>query len=424
MKPLLSPCLVLAILSLLSGVAFAQLAAAPSVASLQTMYEDKVKLDVLRPHEVAVADLNTKFAAALDRAQETAQKSGNLDEAVAIKKEKEAVLAGGYSPSATEDTETPASIKTLRTTYRNTVAKLELERDKRWQPLKEALARSLNGVIDTLTKSGKLDEALVAKKLREELLIAKTDLAGGSAGGSSASPLLGNTFVNTLGMKFIPVPKTKILMCIHETRRQDFSTFIAASDSTASNWKTASFEGVPLDDGPTHPVTMVTWNDAADFCEWLSKKEDKSYRLPTDVEWGLALGIPKKGQGESNRLDDEKYVFPWGNSPVPPKGFGNYADTSFASKFPNHYSLKGYVDGFPTTSPVMSFQPSPLGFYDLGGNVWEWCEDWLDEKQGRRVARGGSWYGYDAEDMRSSYRGGIPPSQGRPYYGFRCVLQN
>jgi formylglycine-generating enzyme required for sulfatase activity len=169
---------------------------------------------------------------------------------------------------------------------------------------------------------------------------------------------------------------------------------------------------------------MVTWNDAADFCEWLSKKEDKSYRLPTDVEWGLALGIPKKGQGESNRLDDEKYVFPWGNSPVPPKGFGNYADTSFASKFPNHYSLKGYVDGFPTTSPVMSFQPSPLGFYDLGGNVWEWCEDWLDEKQGRRVARGGSWYGYDAEDMRSSYRGGIPPSQGRPYYGFRCVLQN
>ncbi|HBJ85496.1 MAG TPA: hypothetical protein DDZ88_16785 [Verrucomicrobiales bacterium] len=429
MKPSLSPCLVLAVLSLLGDVAFAQSAATSSVASLQTMYEDKVKLDILRPHELAVADLNTKFAAALDRAQETAQKSGNLDEAVAIKKEKEAVLAGGYSPSAAEDPKTPASIKTLRTTYRNTVAKLELERDKRWQPLKEALARSLNGVIDTLTKSGKLDEAILAKKLREELLAAKT---GPKANGVANSPALsadGKTFVNTLGMKFVPVPGTTILMCIHETRRQDYAAYAQAVPTIDSSWKNQEHEGIPCGHEDAHPVVGVSWDDAQGFCEWLSKTEGKTYRLPTDREWSIAVGIgraekwTKEATPEmlNDKLADE---FPWGDD-FPPKTKdqpGNYADSAWKEKFPTEPFLEGLTDGFATTAPVMSFKPSKTGIFDMGGNVWEWIDDWWNEEKSQRTLRGGAWSYNERTSLLSTHRSRRKSSDRLNAIGFRCVV--
>ncbi len=429
MKPSLSPCLVLAVLSLLGDVALAQSAATSSVASLQTMYEDKVKLDILRPHEVAVADLNTKFAAALDRAQETAQNSGNLDEAVAIKKEKEAVLAGGYSPSATEDTKTPASIKTLRTTYRNAITKLELERDKRWQPLKEALARSLNGVIDTLTKNGKLDEAILAKKLREELLAAKTSPKANGVANSPALSADGKTFVNTLGMKFVPVPGTTILMCIHETRRQDYAAYAQAVPTVDGAWKNQEYEGVPCGHEDSHPVVGVSWDDAQGFCTWLSKTEVKTYRLPTDREWSIAIGIgraekwTKEATPEmlNDKLADE---FPWGDD-FPPSTKdqpGNYADSAWKAQFPKEPFLEGLTDGYATTAPAMSFKPNKLGIHDLGGNVWEWIDDWWNAEKAQRTLRGGAWSYNERTSLLSTHRSRRRSSDRLNTIGFRCVV--
>ncbi len=418
MKPSLSPCLMLAVLSLLVDAAFGQSAATSSVASLQTIYEDKVKLDILRPHEVAVADLNTKFAAALDRAQETAQKAGNLDEAVAIKKEKEAVLAGGYSPSATEDTKTPASIKTLRTTYRNAITKLELERDKRWQPLKEALARSLNGVIDTLTKNGKLDEAIAAKNLQAELLASKTLPAG------SGTPKDG--FTNSLGMKFVPVPDANIMTCIHETRKQDYAAFASENPDADSSWKApATKEGVLVSDADDHPVVMVNWSDAVAFCAWLSKKENKEYRLPSDREWSLAVGIGRdEKDGETPQTLNAKVrdEYPWGKKWPLPKDSGNYADLSTKSRLPDYQTISEYTDGFPTTAPVMKFKPNKIGIYDLGGNVWEWTQDWFNGENRERVLRGASWYYREEGGLLSSYRSRRSPVDRNLYCGFRCVI--
>ena len=53
--------------------------------------------------------------------------------------------------------------------------------------------------------------------------------------------------------------------------------------------------------------------------------------------------------------------------------------------------LDGYDDSYPTTAPVMRFEPNQSGLYDLSGNVWEWCEDGWDRGNERRVIRGGSW---------------------------------
>jgi formylglycine-generating enzyme required for sulfatase activity len=57
----------------------------------------------------------------------------------------------------------------------------------------------------------------------------------------------------------------------------------------------------------------------------------------------------------------------------------------------------------------MSFKPNKFGLYDLGGNVWEWCEDWYDNAQKDRVLRGGSWHSFDRGYLLSSYRNHYAP---------------
>lgn len=237
--------------------------------------------------------------------------------------------------------------------------------------------------------------------------------------------------INSLGMKFVPVPGTKVLFCIHETRRQDYAAFADTRPGLSTSWQNADRVGVPAGHLPDHPVVMVSWNNANAFCDWLSKKESRAYRLPTDREWSLAAGLGKEdepaGDLPPGTLGMLNIVsFPWGGS-FPPRTAdraGNYADTVWHEAFPEEeYWIADYSDGHATTAPVMSFKPNALGLFDMGGNVTEWCLDLYAPGRHDRVTRGGSYHVSAFNMMRSGYRG--YGTEGRPSNGsgFRIVLE-
>lgn len=236
-------------------------------------------------------------------------------------------------------------------------------------------------------------------------------------------------FVNTLGMKFVPLPGTDLLMCVHETRYSDYAAFAAESPGIHDAWKSQSAEGfAPTERTGDHPVFNVSWEDARSFCVWLSKKEGRTFRLPTDAEWSIAAGIGQYEKWEPGSTPasvlKEPNEYPWGTSWPPPKGAGNYADASRHAKVGGDKPwLEGYDDTYPTTAPVMSFEPNKAGLYDLGGNLWEWVEDWNDDTDKKNVSRGGSWENFNRPAMLTSARGLRPPGARNAYVGFRVVVE-
>src|SRR5262249_17434552 len=114
-----------------------------------------------------------------------------------------------------------------------------------------------------------------------------------------------------------------------------------------------------------HPVVNVSWNDAVAFCAWLSHKEGRSYRLPTEAEWEYSC---RAGT-------DTRYYS--GTDPETVALVGNVADASAKRKFPNWTTIKN-DDGYVFTSPVGRFQANAFGLHDMHGNVWERCQDWYD----------------------------------------------
>jgi serine/threonine protein kinase/formylglycine-generating enzyme required for sulfatase activity len=237
-------------------------------------------------------------------------------------------------------------------------------------------------------------------------------------------------FVNSLGMKFVSVPGTNVLFCIHETRRQDYAAHADNTPGVDVAWKTQTRYGIPCGDKEGHPVVGVTWEHAQQFCRWLSEKEGKTYRLPTDQEWSVAVGLgadESRAEGSTPQSLSGKQTteFPWGRNypPLTPDKAGNYADKAWLEKWPDEAAIPGLTDGFPTTAPVMSFKPNALGLYDMGGNVWEWVNDWANAAQKDRVLRGGAFTTFDKGAL-SSVRFIHTPEMGYYYdHGFRVVLE-
>jgi formylglycine-generating enzyme required for sulfatase activity len=225
-----------------------------------------------------------------------------------------------------------------------------------------------------------------------------------------------NAFVNTLGMPFVPVPGTEVQFCIWETRVQDYAAYAAANAGVDGSWKNF---GLGFKQADTHPVVNVNWEDANAFCAWLTKKElaegkikeGQKYRLPTDAEWSVAVGLgQEKGNTPREKRQGIKDVYPWGKEWPPPVGAGNYSK-----------SLK--VDKFDRTAPVGSFSANKDGLHDMGGNVWEWCEDWyVPAAKTRRVLRGASWSIFGPVHLLSSFRDFLTPDDRNVFFGFRCVL--
>ncbi len=129
-----------------------------------------------------------------------------------------------------------------------------------------------------------------------------------------------------------------------------------------------------------HPVTHISWNDAVAYASWAGK------RLPKEVEWEAAA---RSGNNESTR-------FSWGDELMVNGKFG--ANVWQGTDVTNNTNEDGYM----YTSPVGAFGENAAGVTDMGGNVWNWCQDTYQLYPGNetpfrkdenvKVIRGGSFF--------------------------------
>jgi len=139
------------------------------------------------------------------------------------------------------------------------------------------------------------------------------------------------------------------------------------------------------------PVINVSWHEAVEYCEWLSKRTGESYRLPNESEWEYAA----KG---GNECHEYKYS---GSNKLEEVGW--YRENSREK-----------------TQPVELKKANELGIYDMSGNVWEWYEDWYDSDRNYKVLRGGSWFTFDIY-CSVSYRIGNDPDDSHDDVGLRIT---
>ncbi len=186
--------------------------------------------------------------------------------------------------------------------------------------------------------------------------------------------------------------------------------------------KGMKWDSVPWQIAEDQPVVFVSWNDAKAFCRWLSRKEKRVYRLPTEAEWEMAC----RGGAAWVR-------YPWGNR-LPGDHDCNFGDGN--PKLPE--SLTTVDDGYQYVSPVGTYQPNAFGLHDMAGNVMEWVEDYYDRnyfesspledpkgppKGVSRVNKGGNWFASPA-DGRCAFRGFSGPEMSFWNLGFRVVLED
>ncbi len=177
-----------------------------------------------------------------------------------------------------------------------------------------------------------------------------------------------------------------------------------------------SYYGDPAFDD--YPVINVSWFNAQAFCEW------RGARLPTEAEWEFAASV--------NPIEEIKYRHPWGDSFDGERL--NFCDVNCRTDSPDAV----WDDGFNDTAPVGSYPDgrSPVGVYDMLGNVMEWVNDWYDFDAYEAISdtnprgptegdfkslRGGSWLS-PSEDTAVTVRGNFEPTVAQANLGFRCAM--
>ena len=185
-----------------------------------------------------------------------------------------------------------------------------------------------------------------------------------------------------------------------------------------SSWLSTGFK--QTDD---HPVINVAYEDAIAFCNWLSTREQLTYRLPTELEWEYACRA-----GTETRWN-------CGDTVESLRDYCNLCDSTLQATYPFATWSVEWSDGFPFTAPVGTFRPNAFGLYDMHGNVFEWCADFWPEvgydgqklrlsedppPEGARITRGGSFLSLTTF-TRSADRVCLQPQIRNCIVGFRVV---
>ncbi len=274
----------------------------------------------------------------------------------------------------------------------------------------------------------------------------------------SATPAASSEWTNSVGIKMVSIPAGKFSMATSSEESHEveltrpfaigafevtigqYRSFVAATGYKTQAERSAlgsfgwnkqlgkiemspfyTWENPGWDHDDRHPVVNLSWEDARVFCDWLSRKEHKNYRLPTEAEWEYAA------------RSGTKTMWYWGDEPETLGKSANMADASAAKLFPKWETHAG-DDGFVFTAPVGSFKPNAFGLYDMIGNAREWCEDWMwsypthavrdpvGPPMGlEKVQRGGS-FADSVEHATCGARIGFPPDTFFVGTGLRVVL--
>jgi formylglycine-generating enzyme required for sulfatase activity len=178
--------------------------------------------------------------------------------------------------------------------------------------------------------------------------------------------------------------------------------------------------------GEDHPVLLISWNDAEAFCRWLTQRENRIYRLPTEAEWEYAA----RGGRDS--------AFWSGSDPASLAAAANVADQRLRDAVPAADWAETWDDGHAFTAPVGSYPPNPFGLHDMHGNVWEWVADWHSdgyytagaatdprgpESGSFRAIRGGGWFNPAAQNRAAQRIYFAPSFRYCLLSGFRVVMQ-
>jgi eukaryotic-like serine/threonine-protein kinase len=166
------------------------------------------------------------------------------------------------------------------------------------------------------------------------------------------------------------------------------------------------------------PINSISWLDAIEFCERLSQKTGRKYRLPSESEWEYAC------RGKTTN------PFAYGDTILP-------EIVNYNAEHPYQQAAKGTCR--QKTTSVRTFYPNLFGLYDMHGNLWEWClDEWFPDYTGAptdgtargniytrgddllKVVRGGSWFTY-ASNCRAASRSSLFASFRHHHYGFRVV---
>ena len=224
---------------------------------------------------------------------------------------------------------------------------------------------------------------------------------------------------------------------VYEVTRGEWSRFVSETGHSGGDscwtyerggWKERSGRdwrspGFAQTDG--HPVVCVSWHDAREYVEWLSRETSEGYRLPSEAEWEY---VARGGQGAA------RY---WGESEGGQCRHANGAERAWKRHYGDvRWTTVSCDDGHVHTAPAGSFGANGHGLHDVMGNVWEWVEDCWHEGYGgapvdgsvwisngdcsKRVLRGGSWSN-GPRNLRSANRSWVTTAFRNVNLGFRVA---
>ena len=232
---------------------------------------------------------------------------------------------------------------------------------------------------------------------------------------------------NGVKLEMIAIPRGTFLMGSpeNEAERQDYespkhqvtvpSFFMGKYPLTQAQYQAILGSNPSYFKGNNRPVETVSWDDAVLFCQKLSQRTGKSYRLPSEAEWEYACRA------------GTKTPFSFGDNITPDL-------VNYNGNYPYKSAPKGKYR--EQTTDVETFTPNSFGLYDMHGNVWEWCEDDWHENyinaptdgsawnsrsgSSTKMPRGGSW-GRNARFCRAALRGRSSRDLRSRDFGFRVV---